>query len=53
MLIGHTYGLGFFKGDFKEKPLGLPSLLGDPGIQVPLSFLSLGLTCRVAALLGT
>lgn len=52
MPFGHTCGLGVLVEDFKEKLLRLTSLLGDPEMWVPLSFLLLSLTCRAAALLG-
>lgn len=39
--------------DFQEKVRGLTSIVRDPGIWVPLSFLLLGVICQVTALLGT
>lgn len=53
MLFGHTCGLEVFMGVFKEKVRRLTSVLRDPGMWVPLSFLLLGVICQVAALLGT
>lgn len=39
--------------DFKENLLNPTSLLGDPEMWIPLSFLLLSLTCPVAPLLGS
>lgn len=50
-MFGHTCGFGVFMEDFKEKLLGLASVLRDTGIWSHSSF-PLAPICQVAALLG-